>query len=455
MNSTIPAVTGRLQRLALALTRLSERWVPSAFVIAIWLSLVVIGAALALTPTAPGAVVKAWGDGFWTLSSFAMQMCLVLMTGAVIADAPMVRRALDAAAAWPKTDRGAVTFSALAAMVLCWFHWGLGAVAAAFLARRIALRRPTVDYRLLTATAYFGMGAIWHAGLSGSAPLLMATPKNFLEGQVGGTISTSETIFAGMNLGLTAAVVACLTALAWFVYPKEDDVFRLSPEALSALEEAPPPPASAGEAGAWLGLWEKSRAVPVLFGLLGAAYILLDLRRGSFTLTLDKLNLVFLILAVALHESPAAFGRSAEKASGLVHGIILQFPLYAGMFGVIKGSGLDQVLADVFIKAAGPKTFPLVVYWYSGVLNYFIPSGGSKWAIEAPYLLEAAKALGVAPAKVVLAYSWGDMVTDAIQPFWCIPLLAVARLEFKEILGYMTLVFLISAALASAAFILF
>lgn len=449
-------MTAALGRAASALTRLSERWVPSAFVIAVWLSVVVMGAALTLTPTGPAAVVKAWGDGLWSLASFAMHMCLVLMTGAVIADAPVVRRALDALAGVPRTDRGAVAFSAFFAMATAWLHWGLGAVAAAFLARRIALRRPTVDYRLLTATAYFGMGAVWHAGLSGSAPLLMATPKNFLEGAVGGVIPISETVFAPMNLVATVAVVVGLTALAWFVYPARlEDAFLLTDEARARLDEAAPAPLGLDTGGAWLRFWEHGRAVPLAMGLLGAGYVLVDLRAGTFSLTLEKVNLVFLALAVALHESPAAFGRSAEKAAGLVHGIVLQFPLYAGMFGVIKASGLDTVLAGAFIHAAGPRTFPLVVYWYSAVLNYFIPSGGSKWAIEAPYLLEAAKTLGVPAAKVVLAYSWGDMLTDAIQPFWCIPLLAVARLEFKEILGYMSLVFLVSGAVASAAFLLF
>lgn len=449
-------MTAALGRAALALTRLSERWVPSAFVIAVWLSLAVMAGALLLTPITPAAAVKAWGDGLWALASFAMHMCLVLMTGAVIADAPAVRRALDALAGLPKTDRGAVAFSAFVAMASCWVHWGVGAVAAAFLARRIALKRPGVDYRLLTATAYFGMGAVWHAGLSGSAPLLMATPKNFLEAQVGGVIPTGETVFAPMNLILTAAVIVCLTALAWLVYPeREADAFRLSDADRARLEEAPSETLGAHSGGAWMRFWEGSRAVPAAMGLLGAAYVLLDWRAGTFTLTLEKINLVFLALAVALHESPAAFGRSAEKAAGLVHGIVLQFPLYAGMFGVIKASGLDKLLADAFVAAAGAKTFPFVVYWYSAVLNYFIPSGGSKWAIEAPYLLEAAKALGVPAAKVVLAYSWGDMATDAIQPFWCIPLLAVAKLEFKEILGYMTLVFLVSGILASAAFLLF
>ena len=448
-------MNGLLQRSALALTRLSERWVPSAFVIACWLSAVTAAAAFAFTPAGPAAIIKAWGAGFWSLSAFGMQMCLVLMTGAIIAETSPVRRLLDLAAGLPKSDRGAVVFSACASMALCWVHWGLGAVAAAFLVRRLALKRPTVDYRLLTATAYFGMGATWHAGLSGSAPLLMATPHNFLEAQAGGTIPTAETIFSGINLGLAAVTTLTLAALAWFMYPqREEDVFRLEPAALARLEEALPPPAGTGD-GAWLRLWERSRAVPLAFLAWGLVSTALQIREGGFSLTLDNLNFIFLTLAVGLHESPASFTRAAEKAAGLVHGIILQFPLYAGMLGIIKGCGLDVVLAELFVRAATARTFPFIVYWYTGVLNYFIPSGGSKWAVEAPYLLPAAHRLGVPNAQVVIAYAWGDMLTDSVQPFWCIPLLAVARLEFKEILGYMMLVCLVTGILASAAFLFF
>ena len=172
-------------------------------------------------------------------------------------------------------------------------------------------------------------------------------------------------------------------------------------------------------------------------------------------LTIDKVNFFFLILSFLLYPNPTAFSRSAEKASGYVHGIIIQFPIYAGIFGVIKGSGLDRIIGSWFVAVSTKECFPLVVYWYSGLLNYFIPSGGSKWAIEAPYILEASRSLGVPFSKTVLAYAWGDMVTDMIQPFWCLPLLAVARLEFKDILGYELIVFLLCALIGSAAFLFF
>jgi short-chain fatty acids transporter len=441
-----------LSRTVLSLTRFSERWVPSAFVIACLLTFAVVALALGLTPAAPGQVVGYWGDGFWALLSFAMQMCLALMTGSIIADSPLLRRALDRLSRLPRTDRQAVVFAAAASMVLAWLHWGMGMAASAFLARALARRRPKVDYPLLVAVSYFGQGAVWHAGLSGSAPLLVATPGHFLAASIG-VIPLSETIFSSFNLALVAVVFVALTILAGIVYPRARDV-RAAPAAL--LE---PPAAEAEDLGpapdgAWLRFWERGWAVCGAVGALGAAYLLRDLRAHGPQFTLDRMNFVFLVLGAALHPSPASFSRAAERAAGYVHGIVIQFPFYAGMYGVIKGSGLDDRIAQAFLKLADARTFPLIVYWYSGVLNYFIPSGGSKWAIEAPYLLQAARALRVSPAATVLAYAWGDMATDLIQPFWCLPLLAVARLEFKDILAYEALAFLVCLILGSAAFYL-
>ncbi|HVE14109.1 MAG TPA: TIGR00366 family protein, partial [Elusimicrobiota bacterium] len=190
-----------LSRTVLSLTRFSERWVPSAFVIACLLTFAVVALALGLTPAAPGQVVGYWGDGFWALLSFAMQMCLALMTGSIIADSPLLRRALDRLSRLPRTDRQAVVFAAAASMVLAWLHWGMGMAASAFLARALARRRPKVDYPLLVAVSYFGQGAVWHAGLSGSAPLLVATPGHFLAASIG-VIPLSETIFSSFNLAL-------------------------------------------------------------------------------------------------------------------------------------------------------------------------------------------------------------------------------------------------------------
>jgi short-chain fatty acids transporter len=177
--------------------------------------------------------------------------------------------------------------------------------------------------------------------------------------------------------------------------------------------------------------------------------------RPEHPITLNVLNFAMLGLAIALHRSAAALVAAAEDAGKLVYGIVLQFPLYAGMYGIIRETQIAETLARGFVSIASPRTYPLVVYWYSGIVNYFIPSGGSKWAIEAPYILSAGQTLGVPAAKVVTAYAWGDMMTDIIQPFWALPLLAAAKIDFREILGFCLVLFCVYAPLVSLAFLLF
>ncbi|MBI2267498.1 MAG: short-chain fatty acid transporter [Armatimonadetes bacterium] len=442
-----------LQRIALRLTRWSERFVPSAFSIACLLTLATFLFGVFLARKSFFQCVGYWGDGFWTLLDFGMQMCLVMMTGAILAGAPLFKRILDAFTSLAKTPKSAVLWMAFASLALAWLHWGLGLVASAILVRGFARRHPGVDFRVLTAAAYFGMGAIWHAGLSGSAPLLVATPNHFMEAQIG-LIPLTQTLFTPFNLGLSAVTVLALLLLARWYYPSNPkDVWTVSPEVLKNFEESDAVHQKP-QARTWAEKVEHTYVLNFLLGALGLLWAFQTLRSGNFHLTLNTLNFLFLSLAFLAHPSPAAFVKAGEEAVTFVHGVILQFPLYAGMYGIIKGSGLDQIIAEGFIGLADSRNFPFIIYWYSGILNYFVPSGGSKWAIEAPYILEAAKVLHVPYSKVVLAYAWGDMVTDMIQPFWCIPILTVARIEFKEILGYCAIAFLVCSLIGSLAFLL-
>jgi len=226
----------------------------------------------------------------------------------------------------------------------------------------------------------------------------------------------------------------------------------VGPETLAALAtfEAPARPASPTPAerlvhGPWL-----NRGL----GLLALAYLLLQARAGTFAATLDSVNLVALALGLLLHPSPASLGKAAEEASRPLHGVVLQFPLYAGIYGVIKDTGLVASLTHAFLAVSTPGSYPLVVFAYSAVLNYLVPSGGAKWAMEAPYVLGAAKELGVPATSVAMAYAYGDMATNLVQPFWAIPLLGVARLEFRDILGYELLALGVYTVLVSAALVL-
>jgi short-chain fatty acids transporter len=450
-----PAESGFLSRVADALARASARWVPDAFSIACILTFVTLGFALAVGGASPVQCVQAWGAGFWELLAFSMQICMVIFAGYLLAVSPPVGWLLGVLAALPRSPRQAVAWTAFLSMVLCWLNWGMGLIASAMLVGIVARRHPGVDYRLLVAVAYLGMGATFHGGLSASVPLLLATPGSFMikEGLIPAPIPLRETIFTPLNLALMAGVTLGLSLFAALLHPAEGRVVRADPAALRplAVERKTTRPERLTPADRLMHGWWVNRAT----GLLGLAYLVLETAAGRLSLTLDTVNLMFLSLAILLHRSPAAIVAAAEDAARPLHGVVLQFPLYAGIYGIIKGTGLASWLAAAFLSVATAKTFPFIVFWYSAVLDYFVPSGGGKWAIEALYVLKAGKALGVPVTSVAMAYAYGDMATNIIQPFWAIPLLGVARLEFRDILGYEILVFVVYAALMSAVLLVF
>ena len=343
-----------------------------------------------------------------------------------------------------------MALTALWSLVSCWLNWGLGLIASAVLVRFMARRHPGADYRLLVAVAYLGMGATWHAGPSGSVPLLLATENTFMirDGLIPAPIPLSETVFTPLNLGLTAVVIAGLTGFAALLHPPPGSTVRADPRALEALTPFEPPARPEPPQPADRLMY--SRVLHRLVGALGLGYMALRVAASGANLTLDSVNLLFLSLGLLLHPTPASVIRAAEDAVRPLHGVILQFPLYAGIYGILKGTALASAIASAFLSVATPRTFPLIVFWYSAVLDYFVPSGGGKWAIEALYVLRAGQELGVPVTEVAMAYAYGDMATNIIQPFWAIPLLGVARLEFRDILGYEILVFALYTAVLSA-----
>jgi short-chain fatty acids transporter len=439
-----------LGRLAAVLTRWALRWVPDSFVIALLLTVFVFVLTLAATPSTPLQVVRYWGDGLWELLSFGMQMALVIVSGFVVAVSPPVMRGLERVAGAARSPRGAVALVAAVSMLLAWVNWGLSIVASAMLARNVARRARGVDYRLLVTCAYMGMGCVWHAGLSGSVFLLVATPGHFLANEMG-VIPVTQTLFSPFNLVLTAVVFTAMTALAAALHPSPEAAWVAPAGAIPADPDAAPAPR--GDRS-FVDRVEHSPLVPLILVGLGLVWLFLWFReKGPAGLNLNVLNLGFLVLGAALHRTPAAFLRAAEEAGGYVWGVVIQFPLYAGIFGMIKFSELQTVLARWFAAVVSPETWPAFVLWYSGILNYIIPSGGSKWAIEAPYVIEAATRLGLSIEPTIIAYAWGDMMTDIIQPFWALPLLAMTRLEFRDIMGYAIVIFGVYAAIVTGAFL--
>ncbi|HVZ22388.1 MAG TPA: TIGR00366 family protein [Vicinamibacterales bacterium] len=419
------------------------QWVPNSFVIACLLTLVTFGLVIGVAGKNPIAAEGYWTKGFWELLELTMQLALIVLTGYIVAVSPVMSRVLAYLAGLAPTDRSAVALMGLVSMTAAWLHWGLGLIAGPIFLHFLIRKHPRLDYRLAVAAGYLGSTCTWHAGLSGSVPLLMATPNNFMEAQTG-LIPISQTTFAPFNLVLTAIVVCVMTVTLVRLYPRAPVAHAPAGEPDDAHGEASAP-------GSWI---ERSYAVNLVMGALGATAFWSLYVNGGSRVTLDVLNFAFLFLGLLLHPSPASFTRAATRGATYLHGIVIQFPFYAGMYGLIRYSGLAEVIAHWFTSVATAQTFPIIIYWYSGLLSFFIPSGGSKWAVEAPYVVAAAKALAVPIPRAILAYAWGDMSTHFLQPFWAIPLLAIARVEFKDIIGSLAILFLVNFVVVSAAFIL-
>jgi len=446
--------TPLLPRLADRLARVSSRWIPDSFSIACLLTLATFAMGMTLGRASPSRTLDAWGSGFWELLPFSMQIAVVIFAGYLVSVSPAMTRVLDGLARVPRSPRQAIALTALLSMTICWLNWGMGLIASAVLVRFMARRHPDADYRLLVAVAYLGMGATFHAGPSGSVPLLLATPGTFMikDGLIPGPIPLSQTVFTPLNLGLTAIVIGGLTLFSALLHPPPDRVVRADPEAVGSLVGFVPPtrPEHPSPADRLMHGAFANRAV----GGLGLLYISRHIWGSGLNLTLDTVNLLFLSLGILLHPSPASVIKASEEAARSLHGVVLQFPLYAGIYGIIKGTGVAALLAAWFVSIATPRTFPLIVFWYSAFLDYFVPSGGGKWAIEALYVVKAGQELGVPVPKVAMAYAYGDMATNIIQPFWAIPLLSVARLEFRDILGYEILVFVLYSAFMSVVLLI-
>mgnify|MGYP003810167049 CR=1 FL=1 len=441
---------------------LVQKYLPDAFIFAIFLTILTLVLGMIFTHQGPVAMLVHWGEGFWSLLSFAMQMALVLVTGHTLASSPPVKKGLKKLASFTKTPTQAIFAVSLVSALACWLNWGFGLVIGALYAMELARQVRDVDYRLLIASAYSGF-LVWHGGISGSIPLTIASSTSDLAGMTAGalteTVATTQTIFAPFNLFISFGIILTLPLINKAMHPEPGKVVRINPsllESQSKEEEA----ASVELNETPADRLENSKIIAYITGIFGIVYIVYYFATKGFDLNLNILNFIFLTLGIIFHKTPRRFIKAVDEAVKGCSGIILQFPFYAGIMGMMTGLSPDGiclagVISNWFVNISTAKSFPVYTFLSAGIINFFVPSGGGQWAVQAPIMMPAGKALGVPAAKTAMAIAWGDAWTNMIQPFWALPALGIAGLGARDIMGFCLIDLILSGIIIILGFLLF
>jgi len=364
---------------------------------------------------------------------------------------PVMQRLLKALANIPKSPRRAVLFMAFVGCLTSYLNWAFGLIAGALVAKELAKNNvgKGLHYPLLVAAAYGGNVI---RGPSSSVPLVIATPGHFLE-KLMGVVPVTETLYSSWNLIITIVLVVTIPTIFYLMYPRKDElVVEIDPkllveEHIERKKEAIDTPAQKMDNSIIL-------TILVPFAICWMLYDYFS-KQPSFNLNLNILIMIFMVFGIIAHKTLAGYANAINNAVKTSGGIILQFPFYAGMMGMMGSSGLAKWLSDLFVSISTADTLPLFTFWSGGILNIFIPSGGGQWAVQGPIMMQAAHEIGASSAKVAMALAWGDSWTNQIQPFWALPLLAIANLGIRDIMGYCLMNAILVGIIVSVGFIIF
>lgn len=444
-RTTIEESAPGLARAGMALADWCERWFPDALVFA-FVAVIAVFVGGMLLGTAMGDLVRFFGEGFWSLIPFTMQMAMIIVGGYVVATSPPVYRLIRRLSSIPQTPRGAVAFVAFFSMTTSLVSWGLSLIFSGLLVREIVKNLRGIDYRAIGAAAYLGTSSVWALGLSSSAALLMATPGSIPPAllKISGVIPLSQTIYSWQSIAMAVILMISSISIAYLSAPthskKTAEYFGVTEGLeIANLEERKTP-------GEWL---EYAPVLSVFIGAVGFAYIgqVIHARGLVAALDLNTYNLFFLMAGLVLHGRPRSFTRAVQNSVPATAGVLIQFPFYGGIFGIVTMSPIARELAHFFVRVSSHNTFPILIALYSSVLGIFLPSGGSKWIIEAPYALQAAKDLHVHLGWVVQIYNAAEALPNLINPFWMLPLVGVLKVRPRDLVGFGLLQLMTNSAL--------
>lgn len=435
-----------VSRIGASLTRWSMKYMPDPSIFAVVLTLLAFLMGIIVAEQTPLAMVQHWYKGLWSLLGFAMQMCLIIITGSAVAEAPLAKKLICALAGKATTGKQAVWLVTFVSILTSYLHWGLSLIVSGLLAREIAkqLRIKSIpfEYGLIVAGAYVGQ-MTWQGTLSSSIGLLIATPGHFLEQQMG-IIPIASYILNPMNIVVTVALLLLSPIFACLLHPKDEGIAPLESSAIKMIEsenktqEKIPENASVGD------MLNHSRILAYALALIGVVHISYHFATKGFDLDINMVNAIFLFVGIIMHGNIANYIVAVKNAVGGVSGIIFQFPLYAGIMGMIQYSGLVDILASGMVSISSPFTFPLYTFLSSAIINMFVPSGGGQWAVQGPIAIQSAMMMDANIIKTSLAVGYGNTWTNMFQPFWAIALLGVTGMKAKDIMGYTTAIMLMS-----------
>lgn len=434
-------------KLAKSLDGLMKKYTPDPFIYALILTALVLVIGVVFHDNNIADVVRYWGDGFWALTNFTHQMVMILFLGYVAALASPVKKMLAHLASLPKNLAQAAAFSALIALLGCWLNWGFGLIISALFCKELGQKFGGRGFSTLVACSYSGF-LVWHGGLSGSIPLVVSTPGNFSEQLIGRLVPINQTVFSNLNIVIVVAHIILMPILAYYLMRVSDTkkVTLIKDRELIIDTDDIITPA---------GKIENNPLVSVFVVTLASSVIVIKMIDNRFHVDLDTINFILFILALALHVRPRNFLQASQQASSKIWPLLIQYPFYAGIMSVMQKSGIAESLSHAFVDLATKESLPLLVFLSAGLVNIFIPSGGGQWAVQGPMVIAAAQELGADVTAAMMAVAWGDAWTNMIQPFWALPLLAIAGLRARDIMGSLVFVLIASGLITSSCFIIF
>ena len=441
--SSLAAPQSLLGRITAFFVFLFENIMPDPYVFAVLLTFA--GALLAwkFAPNATAAtILAAWYGGVFAIFTFAFQMVIMLVAGYALATSPLIHRGLAKLASLATTPASAVSMTLFVSLIASWLNWGLGLVTAALLAREVAKRVP-IDFGWLVAAAYSGF-VISTEGLSGSIALSQATHGsvlNIVEKVAGHGLPLSQTVFTRFNLIPIAVLLVLLPILFRYLAPTPENTVTADPERLRTEDQPKTPLEASTTLGAIL---DRAWILNLALALFAIFAVGTELRHNHGSIDLNLVIMTLILLGLLLHGRPIAYVGAIKNAARITGPLILQYPLYGGLMGIITTTGLAAVFSQIFIQFSTARTLPFFTYLTSLIITLFVPSGGGHWAVQGPFAIPAAIKLHSSLAGTTMAVAMGESVANMLQPFFALPILAIAGIRMRRMMGFMVITFFIS-----------